>query len=164
MKRRDFIALSATAPIVLHNILNAKDINEDIWLTIEKVQNILFPKGYKMPSAKQFGSVEYLKQNINNENFDKEDLELILNGAKVFKETFPLFNKLNKEEKLKIVKEAYDTRYGYLWLSTLVNYGIEAMLSDPIYGGNRFQSGWMSLNHKPGIPRPKKKYGAKIDV
>lgn len=164
MKRRNFIALSATTPILLNTYLNAKDVDKEIWITIQKVQNILFPKTSKMPSAKEFGSVDYLKQNINHESFDKDDLELILNGAKVFAETFPEFKKASKENKLEIIKEANDTDYGNSWIRVLVNYGVEAMLSDPIYGGNKFQSGWMALKHKAGTPRPKKKYGAKINV
>ncbi len=164
MKRRNFIALSATAPIVLNTYLNASNIDEEIWITIQKVQNVLFPKGAKMPSAKQFGSVDYLKQNINHETFDKNDATLILDGAKVFKDTFPEFFTGNKKNQLEIVKEANNSEYGNSWIKTLVYYGIEAMLSDPIYGGNKFQSGWMALKHKSGSPRPKKRYGAKINV
>lgn len=164
MKRRKFIAISATASIFLNSYLNAKDIDDEVWDTIEKVQNILFPKTAKMPSAKQFGSVNYLKQNVNHKTFDKDDLKLILEGAVVFKDTFPNFFKENKNNKLKIIEEANRSKYGSLWINTLVNYGIEAMLSDPIYSGNKFQSGWMALKHKAGNPRPKKKYGAKVAI
>ncbi len=142
----------------------AKDVDENIWKTIQEVQNILMPKTSKMPSAKEFGSVAYLKQNIDHKTFDIDDLKLILNGAKVFAETFPEFFKSRKKVKLEIVKEANSSEYGNAWLNVLVYYAIEAMLSDPIYGGNKFQSGWMALKHKAGIPRPKKKYGAKVDL
>ena len=164
MKRRTFLKLSTLTPIIVNSYMMAKDIDDDIWTTIQEVQNILMPKTSKMPSAKEFASVAYLKQNIDHKTFDKDDLELILNGAKVFKETFPEFFKSNKKDKLKIVKDANSSDYGNSWLNILVYYAIEAMLSDPIYGGNRFQSAWMALNHKPGRPRPKKKYGAKIDL
>lgn len=164
MKRRNFIALSATTPLLFNSFLNAKDIEEDTWETIQKVQNILFPKSGKMPSAQEFGSVNYLKQNINHPTFDKDDLELILNGAKVFKETFPEFFTATKKDKLQIVKDANDSEYGNSWIRILQYYAIEAMLSDPIYGGNKFQSGWMALKHKAGIPRPKKKFGEKYEV
>lgn len=142
----------------------AKDVDENIWKTIQEVQNILLPKTSQMPSAKEFGSVAYLKQNVDHKTFDKDDLELILNGAKVFAKTFPEFFESRKKVKLEIVKEANNSEYGNSWLNILVYYAIEAMLSDPIYGGNKFQSGWMALKHKAGIPRPKKKYGAKIDL
>ena len=159
-----FIKLTTLTPIIINSYMMAKDINDDIWTTILEVQNILLPKTSKMPSAKEFGSVSYLKQNIDHQTFDKDDLELILNGAKVFKETFPEFFNVSKEERFDIVEEANQSDYGNSWLNILVYYGIEAMLSDPIYGGNKFQSGWMALKHKAGIPRPKKKYGAKIDL
>ncbi|ADG92463.1 conserved hypothetical protein [Arcobacter nitrofigilis DSM 7299] len=164
MKRRTFIKLSSLTPIIVNSYMMAKDVDEKIWTTILEVQNILLPKTSKMPSAKEFGSVTYLKQNIDQYSFDKDDLELILNAAQVFKETFPEFFKATKDEKLEIIKQANASEYGNSWINILVYYGIEAMLSDPIYGGNKFQSGWMALNHKPGIPRPKRKYGAKIDI
>ncbi len=164
MKRRTFIKLSSLTPIIVNSYMMAKDVDDKIWTTILEVQNILLPKTSKMPSAKEFGSVAYLKQNIDHYSFDKDDLELILNGAQVFNETFPKFFKATKAEKIEIVKQANESEYGNSWLNSLVYYGIEAMLSDPIYGGNKFQSGWMALNHKPGIPRPKRKYGAKIDI
>jgi gluconate 2-dehydrogenase gamma chain len=164
MKRRTFIKLTTLTPIIVNTYMMAKDVDDKIWLTIEEVQNILLPKTSNMPSAREFGSVPYLKQNIDHYSFDKDDLELILNGAQVFKETFPEFYKSTKKEKLEIVKQANKSDYGSSWLNILVYYGIEAMLSDPIYGGNKYQSGWMALNHKPGMPRPKRKYGAKIDI
>ncbi|WP_428023484.1 hypothetical protein [Arcobacter sp.] len=164
MKRRTFIKLTSLSPIIINSYMMAKDIDEKIWTTILEVQNILFPKTSKMPSAKEFGSISYLKQNIDHQTFDKDDLELILNGAKIFAETFPEFFKASKSDKLEIVKQANESEYGNSWLNILVYYGIEAMLSDPIYGGNKFQSGWMALKHKAGMPRPKKKYGAKIDL
>jgi hypothetical protein len=48
------------------------------------------------------------------------------------------------------------------WLSRLIYYTIEAMFSDPIYGGNTYELGWTSTLHTTGNPRPMKKYGRKI--
>ena len=36
------------------------------------------------------------------------------------------------------------------------------MFSDPLYGGNSNQIGWLSVNHNIGYPRPIKLYGEKI--
>ena len=47
-------------------------------------------------------------------------------------------------------------------ISKLSYYGIEAMFSDPIYGGNFEKSGWNSISHAVGIPRPLRTYGQKI--
>ncbi len=55
-----------------------------------------------------------------------------------------------------------NNEYAKSWISKLSYYGIEAMFSDPIYGGNFNQIGWNSVNHFIGIPRPSKTYGQKI--
>ena len=31
---------------------------------------------------------------------------------------------------------------------------VEALLADPVYGGNFDQTGWRWLSHQPGFPRP----------
>jgi gluconate 2-dehydrogenase gamma chain len=39
-------------------------------------------------------------------------------------------------------------------LSSLLKYIFEALLTDPIYGGNPNSMGWEWLDHTPGQPRP----------
>jgi gluconate 2-dehydrogenase gamma chain len=39
-------------------------------------------------------------------------------------------------------------------LSLLLYYIFEALLSDPVYGGNPGGIGWQWLEHQPGFPRP----------
>lgn len=39
-------------------------------------------------------------------------------------------------------------------LSKLLDFLIESLLVDPIYGGNRDQCGWQWLQHPPGFARP----------
>jgi gluconate 2-dehydrogenase gamma chain len=46
------------------------------------------------------------------------------------------------------------TRWGRAWLSLLLYYIFEALLSDPVYGGNPGEIGWRWLEHQPGFPRP----------
>jgi len=36
----------------------------------------------------------------------------------------------------------------------MMSYLIEALLSDPVYGGNKDQKGWLWLEHIPGFPTP----------
>ena len=45
-------------------------------------------------------------------------------------------------------------RRGRNWVSTLIGYTLEALLADPIYGGNPGGIGWAWLEHDPGRPRP----------
>ena len=40
------------------------------------------------------------------------------------------------------------------WLSLLLTYLLEALLADPVYGGNPGGIGWQWLAHQPGFPTP----------
>lgn len=116
-----------------------------------------------MPSAKEFKAVEYLVQNISNKTFDDEDKTLVLQGSKDFLSAFPDFLNLSQEKKRTLIfNVAKNNEYAKSWISKLSYYGIEAMFSDPIYGGNFNQIAWNSVNHSIGIPRPLKTYGQKI--
>lgn len=132
-------------------------------IVLDEVLNIIFPKTKNMPSAKEFKALEYLTKNISEKCFDDEDKTLIINGTKDFISSFPEFFTLTKEERknliLKIIK---NSQYAKSWISKITYYGIEAMFSDPIYGGNFNQIAWKSVNHTAGIPRPLKTFGQKI--
>ena len=45
---------------------------------------------------------------------------------------------------------------GREWLQEMIRYVFEALLSDPVYGGNPQAVGWKWLQHTPGFPRPPK--------
>ena len=162
MKRRTFIALSATSPFFLNIHAYAKEIPTDVWEVIESVQNILFPKTEQMPSAKDINALFYLVSNSSSEYFDANDLDLLVKGASVFDQKFPYFSHQDTESKNKTLEIASKNEYLETWLSRLIYYTIEAMFSDPIYGGNTNELGWTSTLHTTGNPRPVKKYGRKI--
>ncbi|AXH16195.1 hypothetical protein CP985_00350 [Malaciobacter mytili LMG 24559] len=156
MKRRDFLVTSAL--LATTTLLNAKEDNLP-WIIIEEVFEVLFPKTNNMPSSKEFGALNYLYQNSKEKSFDKSDLEYLLQGALDFNSSFPLFLKASKKQKEEIIQEVSLNSYGESWLSLLIYYGIEAMLSDPIYGGNKNEIGYKALNFQAGNPKPKVKYG-----
>ena len=161
MNRRTFIALSASTPFLLHVDIHAREISPAIWHTIEAVQDVLFPQTTTMPSAKAFNALSYLMKNIDNEHFDKDDVELITNGAFFFKRDFPQFFTQNLKAKHQTLQKASEDDYFEYWLSRVMYYGFEAMLGDPIYGGNTNEIGWKSTLHVSGEPRPTQKYGEK---
>lgn len=159
MKRREFIA--STALIGLGTALNSKDIeqiNIKSWIVLDEVLYILFPKTEKMPSSKEFDAIRYFKEVTSHSSFDKDDKELLLQGALDFDGSFPEFLSSHKSTQEEFVKRAMQSSYGYDWISKVIHYGLEAMLSDPIYGGNKDEISWKSLNHQTGRPQPKQKY------
>lgn len=163
MKRREFLA--STALVSLSTALNSKEVEKQdskVWLVLDEVYLILFPKTKKMPSSKEFGVIAYLQEVMFHPSFKKDDKEFILQGAKDFLDSFPDFLTSKTKQKEQYVKDASESSYGNSWLDSLVYYGIEAMLSDPIYSGNTKQIGWQSLNHQTGLPQPKVKYARHV--
>ena len=164
MKRRNFIKFTTISAILFStNILIAKNIPSQTLLVLDEVLNIIFPKTSNMPSAKEFKALEYLIKNISHKTFDNEDKTLILDGTKDFISSFPQFLTSNEKEKKELIFEIIkNSAYAKSWVSKITYYGIEAMFSDPIYGGNFNQIAWKSVNHAVGIPQPLKTYGQKI--
>lgn len=164
MKRRLFIKFATVSGLFFStNICIAKTISPKSLNLLDEVYEILFPKTSTMPSAREFGALNFLVENINHKSFDNYDKNLVLQGALDFHSSFPEFLNLNKDKKRKIIEDIVNTNdYAQSWISKLIYYGIEAMLGDPIYGGNTNQIGWKSINHSIGYPRPKFKYGQKI--
>ena len=164
MKRRNFIKFTTISAILFStNISIAKNIPNKTLLVLDEVLNIIFPKTSTMPGAKEFKALEYLIKNISHKTFDNEDKTLILDGTNDFINSFSEFLTLNQNEKKELIFEIIkNNEYAKSWISKLSYYGIEAMFSDPIYGGNFNQIGWNSVNHFIGIPRPSKTYGQKI--
>ncbi|PUE63670.1 gluconate 2-dehydrogenase subunit 3 family protein [Arcobacter caeni] len=164
MKRRNFIKFTTIGVILFStNITIARTIPQKTLLILDEILNIIFPKTSTMPNAKEFKALEYLIKNISHKTFENEDKVLILDGTKDFNKSFPEFLTLNQNKKKELIFEIIKTStYAKSWVSKLTYYGIEAMFSDPIYGGNFNQIAWKSVNHSIGIPRPLKTYGQKI--
>lgn len=174
VSRRDFLlkltgatALLALLPTVALFKNRKEKINllKDPWLTIAKVQEDLFPSTVKSPiGAKQIQALNYLRKSI----FASPE---IATERKVFlKRGVQQINKLSKrsyqknfvdlsfEERESVLTAMTETRSGERWLSLLLSYILEALLGDPIYGGNPKEIGWRWLNHQPGYPLPVKPY------
>ena len=175
INRRQFIqaiaAISASWPITGMANLNVmgdayqniyKDLS-DPWLTLASVQEHLFPAGddadQASPGAKDIAALRFLRNMLDAPDTGSEEKEFILNGVnwlndlslKNHKTKFILLNTENKET---ILRQIETSNAGSRWLSLMMNYLIEALLSDPVYGGNKDQQGWKWLEHIPGFPAP----------
>ena len=175
INRRQFIqaiaAISAGWPITGMANLNVmgdayQDIYQDLsdpWLTLASVQEHLFPAGddtdQASPGAKDIAALRFLRNMLDAPDTESEEKEFILNGVnwlndlslKNHKTKFILLNSENKET---ILRQIETSNAGSRWLSLMMNYLIEALLSDPVYGGNKDQQGWKWLEHIPGFPSP----------
>ena len=170
ISRREFIQILATAAAAypLSSLAaNRKNIpvaveHKEPWLTLSVVQQHLFPAEKNSPhsiGANDINALNYLRNMMATPGFDKEDAELVHNGVKWLNDLSKQqhskkFNQLDTKSKEKILRRIEGSNAGSRWLSLLLTYLLEALLSDPVYGGNPNGIGWEWLQHQPGFPRP----------
>jgi len=138
---------------------------EEPWLTISAVQEHLFPAEKNSPGASDINALVYLQNMMVTPDFENEKGELIHNGVTWLNDLAKqqhskTFIQLDSTTKEKILRHVENSNAGSRWLSTLLTYLIEALLSDPVYQGNPNGIGWNWLQHQPGFPLPteNKKY------
>ncbi len=128
--------------------------------TLTALQEHLFPKGPDSPGATDIGAAAYLEWAITVPESDPDSRNTIVNGIgrlqdatiERFDTVFTQLEFMQKERLLRYLAD--ETRWGRVWLSMVLTYIFEALLSDPVYGGNPDQVGWRWLEHQPGFPRP----------
>ena len=137
----------------------ADGLNNPAWKTLAAVQEVLFPAGENIPGASDIGATVYLHRTIENPNADGEDKDFIFRGIGWLddltqdnhKKTFVQLSAIQQDE---IIGQIVKSRAGRNWVSKLLTYTLEALLADPVYGGNKNGAGWKWLQHQPGYPTP----------
>ncbi|MFT5812526.1 MAG: gluconate 2-dehydrogenase gamma chain [Psychroserpens sp.] len=134
-------------------------LTTDPWLTLDAVLAHLLPASPTGPSAKEIQATQYLYNVVYQQPTDKAEIEFIYKGVGWLNgfsqsQLQKNFVALTLEEKEKILRTISNSRAGENWLSNLVSYIFEAMLSPPSYGGNPNGIGWQWLDHQAGFPLP----------
>jgi len=170
MKRRAFLKRTSAAALAAGVPLGrAEDgapkaragdtFDSDQWALIAAVQDHLLPSEPDAPGAREINATAYLDRTLADPKLDPEIRELILNGIGRLNEIareraqapFPRVEPGAREDLLRYIAAS---PAGERWLSNLITYTLEALLADPIYGGNPGGIGWRWLEHDPGRPRP----------
>ncbi len=126
---------------------------------IAAAQRHLFPKTDTAPGAEQINALDYLQFVLHDQQISREDRDFILKGAVWLNETsiedFQIdFYLLDFNQREKLFQKISQKTWGENWLSAILKYIFEALLSDPLYGGNPNSIGWDWLQFQPGYPRP----------
>jgi len=163
MKRRNFLILGSV--LGLSPYIEAKEISafersfKKVEPTISAVQEHMFPKGSKIPSASSMNVTQFLLETITHKSYDKDIRTFVLEGAEeLIKREKGQFISMDSKEKEDALRAYEETRYGSNWLSRMMTITMEGMFSDPIYGSNVKESGWKALGSYGGMPRPASRY------
>lgn len=128
--------------------------------TLSAVQEHLFPRGPDAPGAADINAAAYLEWAITAPGIEPDRRNTMVNGVDELqdasRERFDVsFASLENEQREQLLRYLADkTRWGRAWLSLLLYYIFEALLSDPAYGSNPDGIGWQWLEHQPGFPQP----------
>ncbi|MET1257269.1 gluconate 2-dehydrogenase subunit 3 family protein [Aliikangiella maris] len=177
--RRDFLKTSIAAsllggllackPTLNHNLLSDHQpntpLNQSLFtrhqqMTLQQVQMHLFPDDGNGPSAKEINAFGYLEWALNDpKNIDDGDPEFIQQGVVWLDDLAQQteqrqFIQLSHQQQHQAIEAVAASQAGKNWLSLLLYYLTEALLLDPVYGGNTNQIGWQWLQHQAGFPRP----------
>lgn len=154
------IAVNLSSMALMGNSVNAADkLSPDQLSLIESVQKILLPSDGNGPGAYDVMADKYLQWVLSDVRMDPEEIEYIINGADWVEETAmenfsKSYLKLAQSDKEKLISQIAEEPWGRSWLSVILTFIFEALLSDPQYGGNPDNIGWDWLQHNPGYPRP----------
>jgi len=171
VSRRKFLksAAGASALVTLPNVVLATNTvdqfvvkkSQDPWLTLNAVQNHMLPSSASGPGANEINALLYLFQVVTVQPTDADEKTFItkgvewLNGFSQTKHSRQ-FIQLTQTEKEAVLRAISKSNAGENWLSSILRYILEAMLSPPAYGGNPNGIGWRWLAHQPGFPLPEK--------
>ena len=127
--------------------------------TIKVLQTDLFPK------AKELGinTSAYISVILHHSRVSDEDKVFIKNGVKWLNEEAvkmykTTYTKLLSTQRQELLTTIAKTEWGENFMYNMNSYLFEAMLGDPIYGGNNKEAGWKWLQFSGGQPRPKEMY------
>ena len=136
----------------------------DPWLTLDATLMHLLPESevsaQPSPSAKSINALAYLYQVMTVQPTEEDEKEFIIKGVGWLNgfaqsQQGKSFVQLSVEQKELTLRGISHSSAGANWLSTLLAYLFEAMLTPPAYGGNPDGIGWQWLEHQAGFPLPK---------
>ncbi len=150
-----YLANTAT----LANRLDNAILSKQQWQTLAVVQEHLFPSESEAPGAKDINALTYLQFVLTDPQLDSADRELIIKGVIQLEKIAQYqenkaFIALSVEQRESLLRHFEKGKKGKQWIATILRYILEALLTDPIYGGNPEGIGWKWLDHQPGFPRP----------
>lgn len=168
MKRRAFLIQTAglaTVPVIgLPGCGRATPggkagLPDAVWRTLAAVHAHLFPSEPNAPGAAELDTLGYLKAALDVPGFDPAERAAIIQGAEAIEarslaHAGKAFPELPEPDREAVLRDFEATAPGRTWLAGRLNDLVEALLADPVYGGNPQAIGWRWLEHNPGFPRP----------
>lgn len=127
--------------------------------TLSAVLDLVLPSGADSPGARDVRGTEYIQSIISDPDVDPADRKFLHEGIGWLNELAKKrehenFAALSPEKQSAVLEAFVDEERGENWLSMVINYLMEALFGDPVYGGNVNEAGWKWIEHHAGFPHP----------
>lgn len=127
--------------------------------TLASVQMLILPSESDSPGAEEIGAIDYLDHALSDPLTDQGDIDSILSLSERLEDAAGKRHKkgfcaLAISDQTKIIQELHSDEQGKELLGVLIIFTLEALLCDPVYGGNRDGLAWRWLGLNPPLPRP----------
>ncbi len=140
---------------------NAAGLSRKQWQTLAVLQDHLLPSESQAPGAREVNASAYLYYSLTAPGTKQTDRDFIREGLERLDKVlqgmglgaFPSLDEASREAALRRLEQDKD---GQHWIAEVLNFLLESLLVDPLYGGNPGSIGWRWLAHTPGFPRPPK--------
>ena len=165
MARASSLGIAITAPWALRLAdaasaeMDGAGLEKQQWQTLAAVQEHLFPGEAHAPGAADVNAAAYLHFVLSDPVLDPAEGTLIRSGLRQLEELVrQIYGKgfvvLSEAECEASLRQFEKTTAGRQWITNILGYIFEALLTDPVYSGNPDAIGWKWLDHTPGFPRP----------
>lgn len=127
--------------------------------TMKAVQIHLLPGSLGSPGALEVNANQYLLNIIHRGELETEQLATLKAGLLQINQlarqlAFRSFINLDPEQKETCLRTLEKNSTGRGFLIIVLQYLVEALMSDPVYGGNPQKIAWNWLHFEPGFPSP----------
>jgi gluconate 2-dehydrogenase gamma chain len=162
-RRRFLIAVAGGSAALLFAQKGVADVDPDEpgdpWPTLEATLEHMLPSEPESPGAAEIHALDYLRFVVADARIDVEERDFILQGSRWLdglarETTAKPFIELGFDDKETLLRQITRSAAGENWVSTLLSYLLEALLTAPAYGGNTDGIGWRWLEYVPGFPLP----------
>ena len=131
----------------------------DDWLVLDQVLQHLLPTETDSPGAREINALAYIRQVTEDPRIDRSERDFILHGVYWLRDLARTRRKrdylqLEGDQQTRLLLTVAQSEAGENWISTLLNYLLEALLTAPAYGGNPNKAGWKWLQYRAGFPLP----------
>lgn len=161
LNRRRFLirAAGGTVALLFGLPCDAHARSHDPWPVLDAVMRHLLPSEPGSPGAVEIRALDYLRFVTTDPWVDADEREFILQGSAWIDDLAAqrygkAFIDLDVDQRELLLRQTAASAAGENWLSTVITYLLEALLTAPAYGGNPDGIGWRWLAYVPGFPLP----------